>query len=39
MQLFQELLVEVATKTFFVDFHEIAVPPYKNTNPVYDLAL
>jgi hypothetical protein len=34
-----EWLVEVAVRVYLEDFHEIAVPPCRNTNPVWDLPL
>jgi hypothetical protein len=32
-----ESFVDVAIKVYFADFHNIAVPPGRNTNPIYDL--
>jgi hypothetical protein len=29
--------VDVAIKVYFADFHDIAIPPYRNTNHVCDL--
>ena len=34
-----EWLVDVATRVCFTDHQEMAVPPQRNTKPVYDQAL